>query len=145
MRHAGQPYGQPAHRFAGQGKHCIGHGRRGGRNAGLTHTAGRLFAADNMHIDVGAFFQAQQWIVIKVALLDLAAGDGDDALESLGLIPDDAGLDIRLQALETESDAYLVLGKAGPAVTALVKREALLVDPAASYLAGKLNPKKCYR
>lgn len=65
------------------------------------------------------------------ARLAVAAGDGEDALESLGLIPDDASLEIRLQALEIESDAYLILGKAGPSVTALVKREALLVDPAA--------------
>ncbi len=71
---------------------------------------------------------AAEYLLLR-ARLAVAAGDGAEALEALGLIPDESSPAIRLQALEVASDANLVLGKAGPAVVALVQREALLEDP----------------
>lgn len=109
------------------------------RNAALQNAARNFYLAGRFaqarsllaEVPVPSGTEAASAYLLLRARLAVATGDGEDALESLSLLPEDADLETRLQALEVKSDANLALGKAGPAIVALVQQEALLEDPGA--------------
>ncbi|MGB5586668.1 MAG: penicillin-binding protein activator [Gammaproteobacteria bacterium] len=74
--------------------------------------------------------RASEYLLLR-AELAIADNDARDALEALELLPAEASTATRIQALELQADAYLLVGQAGPAVVALEQRGSLLESPAA--------------
>src|SRR5262245_61715254 len=83
---------QPADANAGGREDCVGKRRRSSVRPGLSDTTRSLGARDQVHLDRRHLVDAQQPIVVKIALLHAAALDRDLAVKSRGQAEDDPAL-----------------------------------------------------
>jgi len=96
--------------LAGQREDGVGHRRRDGRRAGFAGAAASLAAADDVHVDARHLVEAQDPVVVKIALDDAAFLHRQLGVEGRAETEGEAGFDLGADAERVDADAAIDRG-----------------------------------